>query len=69
MEKFKIQPGVYRLADAVFTQISCAYCDLKFGSFSMDVIDCAEAAYENGWRINKADKVKCPKCVKKMKRS
>jgi len=58
--------NVLELADAVLTTIRCDYCDEEFGDFCGDVLDCAEAADEAGWKVNKSGKVKCTECVNKM---
>lgn len=62
-----MRKNIMDLADAVQTEINCEYCDNSFGSYS-DVIDCAEAADEEGWIVNRAGKVKCPDCVSSTKR-
>ena len=53
---------LYEAVSPVF--IECNYCTEKLTG--EDVFECAEYADETGWKVNKAGKVKCPKCVKKM---
>lgn len=65
----KMSKNAEKLYDNAEAIIKCGYCDKSEGSSAMDSVDLAFSADAHGWLVNRSGKVKCPKCVKKMKRS
>lgn len=62
-----IKANVVHLSECVETTIRCDYCGDKTGGM-FDVLECAEYADSEGWKVGSTSKVKCKKCAKKMKR-
>lgn len=63
-----MEKNIINLYESVTCTISCEYCDNEFDQYCGDAFECAEAADEEGWVVNRQGKVKCPECVDKMKK-
>ncbi len=58
---------VTKLYSLICRYIKCDYCDKEVKSH-WNSEELAEILRTRGWSVNRSAKVKCPDCVKKMKR-
>lgn len=63
------QTNAEKLEDFINVSVAtleCDYCNDK--KHYNDEYELARVADEEGWRITRTNKVKCPKCIRKSKR-